>query len=157
MFALLLSCETNEDDVVPSVPVDLTLSVYSDLSGLGVGTTLTITPDSTQTNYSWIEYDNKNVSRRHIAQSTYGNGIILYRADLNYYIAYDKTCPYNARVDYCPLTAIGRGIMPICKCCGSVFMLNLDGAPSKDSKTGNYLRMYRTNLVDNQTQLIISN
>jgi len=61
------SCETNRGPLIPYVTVNRYLLLYSDLAGMGIGTTRLI--------------DNEGV-----------NGIVLYReADLIFY-AYDRTC-----------------------------------------------------------------
>ena len=152
------SCENNPDDMVPYVSVNLSLSMYNELSSLGVGEIVTITPDTTATGYSWVRYaSSSTINDRRIPQRTYGNGIIIYRKDFYDIRAYDLTCTYRARIDYCPLITKGRSVLPICKCCGSVFNLELDGTPAKNSKATYNLRTYKAVLVDNQTKLMVSN
>ena len=157
VLLLLSSCENNPNDIVPYVSVNLTLGVYSELNGLGVGEVVTITPDTLNNGYSWVKYASSSLKDRRIPQKTYGNGILIYQKDFYDYRAYDLTCTYRARIDYCALITKGRSILPVCKCCGSVFNLEIDGTPAKNAKATYNLRSYRATLVDNQTKLIVTN
>ena len=158
-FLIFFGCSKDNMASFPSVKVDLKLDVYNELRNLGVGGVLTITPDTTSTNsyFAYINYQNPKIPSTKIAQRVYGNGILLYCADLNYYIAYDLTCTYRAKQDYCALIVRDRETLPICPCCKSVFMIINDGDPATGSKAVLPLKKYSTIIVNNGAQLVISN
>lgn len=122
------SCETNRGPLIPYVTVNRYLLLYSDLAGMGIGTTMLI--------------DDEGV-----------NGIVLYReADLIFH-AYDRTCTlwpeHNAAVVE---DTSFFGVLE-CPVCHSTYLLMNGGEPNsgparyplveyKTSIQGDVLRIY---------------
>lgn len=122
------SCETNRGPLIPYVTVNRYLLLYSDLAGMGIGTTMLI--------------DDEGV-----------NGIVLYReADLIFH-AYDRTCTlwpeHNAAV------VEDTSFFGVLECpeCHSTYLLMNGGEPNsgparyplveyKTSIQGDVLRIY---------------
>lgn len=156
LFFFLSACISDEEHPVPKVPVYIELTFSNDLNKLGSGEVLSVVPDTLNPGYSIIKYGNKYYPDNYIKQRTYGNGILLYREGLIYW-AYDITCPYRVSEDNCSINIKDRGVLPICNCCNSVFMLNMDGIPAKGSKAKFSLRRYKTWVDDHNNVLVISN
>jgi hypothetical protein len=159
LIILQVSCQKDASEQIPYVIVNLQLGIYSELSQLGVGMVATITPDTTHSNllsssYSVLDFHSKNLPNIYLNQRVNGNGIILYRKDFLEYHAFDLTCPYRAKEDYCALDVDGRGTLPICPCCKSVFLLDDDGLPSSDSKATSPLKEYPIQIINDATLLI---
>jgi Rieske Fe-S protein len=143
-FSLTGSCHKDDGNVVPTVFVSLHLDMTSELAGIrGFGVFVTITPDSTNTLNSIVDFHDSapGYGKRTIPQATQNNGIIIYHsvfAEYGEYVAFDLTCPYNAFVPKpngdCALKVDGRLSLPICPCCGSVFNLENAGWPSGKAK-----------------------
>jgi len=157
-FLFFIGCKKDQTESFPFVVVDIKLD-YNDLAHIGVGGVATITPDTTSTTsyFAYIDYHNPNIPLTKISQRVYGNGILLYHADIDYYIAYDITCTYHAKQNYCKLIVKDRETLPICPCCKSVFLIINDGIPASGSKAVSPLKKYNTTLVNNGAQLLISN
>jgi hypothetical protein len=122
------SCESNRGPLIPYVTVNRYLLLYSDLAGMGIGTTMII--------------DNEGV-----------NGIVLYReADLLFH-AYDRTCTLWPEHDAAVVedsTFFGVFECPVCH---STYLLMNGGEPNsgparyplveyKTSVQGDVLRIY---------------
>jgi hypothetical protein len=159
IFILLLnslSCDNDDLQIVPEIPVYLELNLNDELLELGVGMIITITPDSLNKSFSFIDYHDKKHNKRHISWKTYGNGLILYRRDFYSYQAFDRTCTYKAFEEYCGLELGNNSLVPYCPCCKSEFLITADGSPSNTSKATKLLMQYGTSLINNNTRLIIS-
>jgi hypothetical protein len=157
VFILAFSCDTKEDQIVPNIPVYIELNINDELVDMGVGMVITIEPDTINKNYSIINYiDNKHKPRR-ISWKSYGNGLILYRKDFNYYQVFDRTCSYKAFEEYCKLQFGSNFLVPVCPCCKSEFLLTADGGPSNTSKATKFLMQYNAVVTNNNTRLILSN
>jgi hypothetical protein len=123
-----ISCESNRGPLIPYVTVNRYLLLYSDLAGMGIGTTMTI--------------DNEGV-----------NGIVLYReADLLFH-AYDRTCTLWPEHDAAVVEdSTFFGVFE-CPECHSTYLLMNGGEPNsgparyplveyKTSIQGDVLRIY---------------
>ena len=152
---LMIGCNKDQNQSFPYVPVNLTLG-YNELSKLGVGGIAIITPDSSDGYGAYIDYLNPKYPKLRISQRVYGNGLLLYRAEFDYYIAYDLTCTYRPRQDFCAVDAKEGLTLPVCPCCKSVFMIEADAIPSSGSKAQFPLKHYTTTYLSNQSQLVIS-
>lgn len=121
-FLLFSSCSKDKESTVPSVPVNIRISLdnpaYSQLNSVG-GSVL-------------LEGGNR--------------GIIVYRRGQSEFSAIERTCSYQS-TDTCAYVSMDSAISTVgCQCCGSRFQL-LDGAPIKGPANAS-LRLYQTNLVD---------
>jgi hypothetical protein len=158
LFILIISCAKDVYDEVPYVDVYLELDLTSELANMGVGIVVSITQDSTHAGAysSIINYHSSTIRNVNINQKIEGNGIILYRKGLYEFVAYDITCTYRAKEDYCALSVDGS-TLPTCPCCGSIFMLDAEGLPDQKAKAEAPLHEFSTSLTNNGTRLIISN
>jgi hypothetical protein len=156
LLSFSLSCDNDESMVVPDIPVYVELNLNDELVELGVGMLVTIIPDSTNKNFSIIDFHDTKHKKRRISWKTYGNGLILYRNDFYSYQAFDRTCTYRAFDDYCGLNIGEDFIIPSCPCCGSEFIITANGSPSNKSKATKFLMQYMTTVTNNNTRLIIS-
>ena len=157
LLILLAFCSSDDDTYVPDVPVYVELNLYNELSFLGVGQTVSIIPDSTNTESSYVVYPNSKMQRISIPWKTYGKGLIIYRDDSASYLAFDRTCTYKTNEQYCGVE-IGKNILiAVCPCCGSKYMLTADAVPTNDSKAVQSLVEYQSVVTDNGTRLIIRN
>jgi hypothetical protein len=160
LIFILISCQKDNSEQVPSVYVHLELGTFTDLSNLGPGTMATIIRDTTSAsiNSSIIEFHNSKFPNIRLNQRIDGNGILLYRVDVDHFFAFDLTCPYRARIDYCAID-IDKPF-PTCPCCNSKFLFSVqDGEfiPSTDSKASTSLKKYQAILTYNGTTLLITN
>lgn len=146
------SCQKDNHDVVPYVPVNLILDIQTDLGHLGVGETATIVPD--EEGYGILRFSAPNYPVLRLGQEVYGNGLILYRRDLYEFMVFDRTCTFQASMDYCAVEMDDTGLVPECPCCQSQFMIPLEGAV-KQGPAALPLKTYQTYI--NNYQLFISN
>jgi hypothetical protein len=132
VFALISSsCKKNKNDVIPDVYVDFYIDLndpeFFDLNAIGNADTV-----SSATN-NWgiysAGYDN--------------NGIIVYRATLDEFYAYDRTCPYDYEVNKKSFKVKIDGIFAVCPECATKYALPSFGTPY--SGVGRYpLKNYKT-------------
>jgi len=148
------SCQKDTAPYVPDVPVYYELSFSSELANLGVSQFVTITADTINTDYSIVDYHNKNLGKFRIAFKTYGNGIILYCKDVSEYQAFDLTCTYRGIEDHCALKV--GGLQATCPCCNSTFLLSFNGYPSNGSLATKPLWMYTCSVAADGLHLIVS-
>jgi len=145
-------CAREEYDNVPYVPVNYRIDIINHLN-IGINESAVIRWNDEYT--SRIIYPNSNRPETIINSKTYGNGIIIFKS-ADGFVAYDRTCTYKAREDYC-------GVDPhenisykyICPCCSSVYDLVLDGYPVDTSKATRPLIQHGTTVYGNE--LVISN
>lgn len=152
----LSTCKKDNYEDVPYVPVNITL-YYPEISSIGVGMVVSLTPDSTDKNYSVIDYFDVRFPKKQHNQRVYGNGLIIYRYSDREFLVFDRTCTYKPRTDICSLTLLNRSTLPICPCCKSVFLLDSDGFPATNSKATRPLHLYNSYFTNNFTQLVITN
>jgi hypothetical protein len=146
------SCRKDNQDIVPYVPVNLILDIQTDLGHLGVGETATIIPD--EQGYGVLSFSAPNYPVLRLGQEVSGNGLILYRLALYEFMVFDRTCTFQANIDYCALEMDDTGLVPECPCCQSQFMLPLEGAVIKGPAVLP-LKTYQTYI--NNYRLFISN
>jgi hypothetical protein len=146
------SCNDDNQDIVPYVPVDIVLDIQTDLGHLGVGETATILPD--EDGYGILSFSAPNYPVIRLGQEVEGNGLILYRQDLYEFWVFDRTCTYKASVDYCGVEMDNTGLFPECPCCHSQFVITLEGAV-KQGPAALPLKLYHAYLHGNQ--LFLSN
>ncbi len=124
-LSFCIACENTQNNVVPSVPVNINLSLddpaYNSLNVVG-GTA----------------YFDAGI-----------RGIIIYRKGTSEFNAFDRACTYHVN-DTCGYVSIDStsSINVGCKCCGSRFQL-VDGTVSRGPATVS-LRMYNT-LLEGRT------
>ncbi|MFN8239149.1 MAG: hypothetical protein U0X39_00110 [Bacteroidales bacterium] len=128
---LVTSCGKNKNDVVPDVYVDFYIDLsdpeFFELNAIGVA-------DS-------IDARTNNLGYR--AAGYNGNGIIIYRAMLDQFVAYDRTCPHDYAVNGKSVKVKIDGIFAVCPDCGTTYALPSGGTPY--SGIGRYpLKNYRT-------------
>lgn len=114
----LPSCEKNKNDVIPDMYVSFTMDIlgdiqFSDLNAIGNSVIVTA-----QTN-NWGERS---------AGYDY-NGIIIYRATLDQFYAYDRTCPYDYAVNKKSVKVNIDFIQAVCPECGTSYSLPTGGVP----------------------------
>ncbi len=130
-FILPYSCKKNNNDVIPDVFVDF----YIDLSDPeffnlnAIGNFVYVNSSTNNLGYKASGYDN--------------NGIIIYRAQEEEFIALDRTCPHDYVLNGASVAVEADGIYAECPVCESSFALPAYGTPS--SGPSKYpLKMYRT-------------
>jgi hypothetical protein len=146
------SCHEENQEAVPYVPVDLILDIQTDLGHLGVGETALIIPD--EQGYGVLSFSAPNYPVIRLGQQVYGHGLILYRAALYEFMAFDRTCTYRASTDYCAVEMDETGLVPECPCCNSQFMIPLEGAVNRGPAV---MPLKTYNSYVNNNQLFISN
>lgn len=152
LFVFSISCNKDEFDTVPYVPVYYEIDIINQLN-LGVTESVTITAYDEFS--SIIEYPNSSRPPSYIPFATRGNGIIIYQGMDGYY-AFDLTCTYRAREDYCAVEYdASTGIKYQCPCCNSVFNLTLGANPEGNSKAVRALKAYPVSEYGNE--LIVAN
>ena len=129
---LVCSCKRNDNDVIPDRYVSFVMDIsgdilFSDLNAIGNSVIIT-----SQTN-NWGSrsggYDN--------------NGIIVYRANLDQFYAYDRTCPHDYAIDNKSVKVNVDFIQALCPVCSTAYSLPTGGIPI--SGPGKYpLKNYRT-------------
>jgi len=152
IIALNHSCNDDNQDAVPYVPVNIVLDIQADLGHLGVGETATILPD--ENGYGILSFSAPGYPLITLGQKVSGNGLILYREALYEFIVFDCTCTYKASTDYCAVGMDDTGLIPECPCCHSQFVIPLDGAVRK-GPAALPLKEYLASV--NGNQLFISN
>jgi len=114
-------CE-KETEILPYAKVNYSITISPGLSDLGVNG-LMVLPTTDQ-------YDGVG-------------GLILYRADVNYYIAFDRACP-NEKSETCVVGIDDSEITVSCPCCGSVFIFTYDGCMISEGPASYPLKAYQT-------------
>jgi len=125
------SCHKEENDVIPDVLVDF----YIDLNDPeffvlnAIGNHVMVNSNTNNLGYRASGFDN--------------NGIIIYRAQADEFIALDRTCPHDYQLDGASIAVDVEGIYAECPLCASTYALPSFGTPS--SGPSRYpLKMYRT-------------
>ena len=125
------ACNKDEYDVIPDVTVDF----YIDLND----------PEffdlAVETGYALVGSSTNNLG---IYASGYDdNGIIIYHAPADEFIAYDRTCPYDYKINSKSAAVDVDGVYAECPLCKSTWALPSFGAPA--SGPSKYpLKIYRT-------------
>lgn len=127
----LSSCNKQENDVIPDVTVDFHIDLndpeFFDLNAIG--------------NHVLVNYNTNNLGYK--ASGYDNNGIIVYRSQLDEFIALDRTCPHDYVRDGSSIAVDVDGIYAECPLCSSTYALPSFGTPvSGPSKYP--LKMYRT-------------
>jgi len=150
-----LGCKRENHDVVPYVFIRLSLDLSNEMALLGVSETATIIPDNNGNGV--LSFSNPDYPQITLGPSQIinGNGIIIYRAALSEYEAYDLTCTFRAQTEYCRLdrSPTFDGLY-VCPCCDSKFLVN-SGAYVFEGPAALPLKQYLAIL--NGNQLIINN
>jgi nitrite reductase/ring-hydroxylating ferredoxin subunit len=130
--ALLISCERNNNDVIPDTYVSFVMDItgdilFSDLNA--IGNSVIVTYRTNNWGYRSAGYDS--------------NGIIIYRANLDQFYAYDRTCPYDYVANSNSIKVNIDFIQALCPICSTAYSLPTGGIPI--SGPGKYpLKNYRT-------------
>jgi hypothetical protein len=130
-FMLVSAACKDIHQVIPSVPVNISLDATTELAKLGVGSAI-------------------------ICPKPGGYmGIILYRKDIYEYVAYERTCTYYPN-DTSAVDIDSTGVFAVCKHCGSKFILLLNGDVNQ-SPARLPLKQYNTYFDEYSKRLYISN
>ncbi len=128
------SCNKEANDVIPDVLVDF----YIDLNDPeffalnAIGNHVLINSSTNNFGYKASGYDD--------------NGIIVYRAQADEFIALDRTCPHDYVLDGSSIAVNVDGIYAECPVCKSTFALPSFGTPT--SGPSKYpLKMYRASFT----------
>jgi nitrite reductase/ring-hydroxylating ferredoxin subunit len=113
-----LSCGDKENQI-PDVYVDFTINVNS------------------------TEYLELNTVGGWVYVTGGYRGILLYRASIDEFMAYDRACTYDPHADCARIKVEESGIIAGDTCCGSRFIL-LDGSPLKEVPARLPLKRYAT-------------
>jgi nitrite reductase/ring-hydroxylating ferredoxin subunit len=131
IFIFVESCR-KKNDVIPDVYVDF----YMDINDPEFFDLLAIT------GWDTVNYKTNNWGQD--AAGFDNNGIIVYRALLDQFYAYDRTCPHDYFVNHKSVKVKVDGIFAICPDCGTQYALPNGGTPTKNS-IGKYpLKNYKT-------------
>lgn len=123
LMLLPSSCKDDRRDYVPYVRVNLDLGLYTDLANLGIGMAAMIEPIENH-NAGMMSFPGTQLNPVRIDQQVFGNGLYIYRAGEYDYLAFDRTCTFNAMTDYCKtILDEETGLLPYCPCCSSVYVL----------------------------------
>jgi nitrite reductase/ring-hydroxylating ferredoxin subunit len=130
--SLLISCEKNKNDVIPYVPVSFVMDISGDILFTelnAIGNSVIVT-SKTNNWGSWAAgYDY--------------NGIIVYRATLDQFYAYDRTCPHDYAINNKSIKVNIDFIQALCPSCSTYYSLPAGGVPI--TGPGKYpLKNYRT-------------
>lgn len=126
-----ITCNKEEYDVIPDVLVDFYIDLndpeFFDLNA--IGNFVLVNSSTNNLGYKASGYDN--------------NGIIIYRAQVDEFIALDRTCPHDYALDGTSIAVDVDGIYAECPLCNSIYALPSYGTPT--SGPSKYpLKMYRT-------------
>ncbi len=117
IFLFLTSCSDEKNDVIPDVYVDFYISLsdplFFNLNAVG--------------NSVIITYQTNNLGS--YAAGYNNNGIIIYRATLDQFFAYDRTCPHDYSVNHISVKVNIDGSFAICPECGTSYALPAGGVP----------------------------
>ncbi|HUS86399.1 MAG TPA: hypothetical protein VMW76_04080 [Bacteroidales bacterium] len=135
------SCNKEEYDVIPDVAVDFYIDLDDPLfASLGaIGNSVLIDANTNNLGMYAAGFD--------------GNGIILYRAQLDEFFAYDRTCPHDYALNQSSIRVNVDGIYAICPECETNYALPGFGTPVsgpskyplkvyKASFNGQYVHVY---------------
>ncbi len=127
---LLWACKTEENQRIPNVFVDFTINLsdpmFNDLAVAGNAVVV-------DKNYAGTASAGYN-----------DHGIIIYRASESEFFAFDRTCPFEERLDQAVVLKNTGDIAPECPACHSKYVLPNYGYPSSDSPSRYPLKRYRT-------------
>ncbi len=126
-----ISCNKEENDVIPNVIVDFYIDlndpVFFDLNA--IGNHVLVNASTNNMGIYAAGYDN--------------NGIIIYRAQADEFLAYDRTCPHDYAINNQSIAVNIDGIYAECPVCKTLFALPSFGTPT--SGPSKYpLKVYRT-------------
>lgn len=127
----LISCKKNKNDVIPDVYVDFYINLndqlFFDLNA--IGNHVIVNSSTNNWGISAAGYEN--------------NGIIVYRATLDDFYAYDRTCPHDYAVNGLSIKVNVDFTMAICPRCSTNYALSAGGIAI--SGPGKYpLKNYKT-------------
>ena len=118
-FLLLpASCENNKNDVIPNVYTDFTMDISNDIlfrDLTSIGNSVIVNYLTNNWGYRSAGYDS--------------SGIIVYRADLDQFYAYDRTCPYDYEVNNKTVKVNVDFTQAICPVCSTYYSLAAGGQP----------------------------
>ena len=124
-------CKKSKYDVIPDVYVDFTMDLNDPefFTMNAIGNAVIITSSTNNWGTTAAGYG--------------GNGIIVYRATMEDFYAYDCTCPYDFAVNGKSVKLKIDGIFAVCPSCGTTYALPAFGSPY--SGVGKYpLKNYKT-------------
>ena len=137
-LTLPTGCAEESSDIVPDVPVNVTLQLIH--YNLSPASSLVVTNQMVST--LSLGYDN--------------NGIILYQNDVNEFFAYDRTCPYHIEKSI-PVVISDNPLMAECPDCHSFYQLWFNGFPTGDGPSKYPLKKYQATYYPGSNSLHIYN
>jgi hypothetical protein len=138
LLTFLTGCVEETNDVIPDVPVNVTLPLIH----------YNLTPASS------LIVTNQMVSTLSLGYNN--NGIIVYMHNLNEFSAYDRTCPYHVE-ESIPVVISENPLYAECPECHSLYQLWFDGFPTDKGPSRNPLKKYKTTYYPNSNSLYIYN
>ena len=144
IFTLILipfACVKKTGDIVPDVPVHVTINVNTDPEYLNLRA-----PGNADT-------INRTVGGYPVGYM--GNGIIVYRYSETVFYAYDRTCPYQ--IDKHVAVKLQDNSFAKCPVCHSVYILAGEGSPTTAGPSKYPLKQYRTTFYPGTGDLVIEN
>lgn len=126
------SCSKDKNDVIPDVYIDFNISL-NDVEFSGLTAPLT---------YAYVSASTNNIGA---PAAGYGNnGIIVFRYVEDEFMAYDRTCPHDFKVNNKSIqVSVVDDIYAVCPECGTKYALPGYGTPA--SGIGQYpLKNYKT-------------
>ena len=138
LFLILTpGCVEEIDEVVPDVPVNVTLALIH--YNLSPASSLIVT--------------NQMVSALSLGYNN--NGIIIY-CDVSEFYAYDRTCPYHVE-ESIAVEISENPLYAECPQCHSLYQLWFSGFPTDDSPSKYPLKQYQATYLPNSNSLHIYN
>ncbi len=125
---LFTTCRGDDNHIVPDVPTDFTINLslpmFFDLNSVGNSVIVT-------SNYAGS-----------LSAGYDGHGIIIYRAGLNEFYAFDRTCTFEQQLDVAVDLDLPTDMSAECPECGSRYILPSMGYPGKDGPATYPLKQY---------------
>ena len=119
IMAMTISCRRSDLDPIPDVRVDFYISLddpqFFDLTVI--------------TGYALVNSSTNNMGV--YAAGFDNNGIIIYHATEDEFLAFDRTCPYDYAINNLSIAVNVDGVYAVCPECNSTWALPSFGAPSQ--------------------------
>jgi len=164
---LLLTCSIwffsgcdNNEEYVPQYPLNISVPLVY-LNQQGIGSTSYLSPNSSGYAVLTIPVAN-SISQVYTLNDELDpnfKGLLIYKAAINIYIIYDRTCTYLPLTNNCALEPVEEWENLFkCPCCQSEFLLKESGSTIFEGPAHRHLLVYSNSIVDlNLGYLFIQN